>query len=103
MPGKGVPDQPPGQGKTEGHLGADARQGCPDSSKGVLQETPEYRRIREVCSSHGGNAVRLLGFMHEGTLVVLTNGFSKKSQKTPAQEIALAEQRKKDYEKRQEH
>lgn len=52
--------------------------------------------------SDGGNAVRLLGFMHEGNLVVLTNGFSKKSQKTPAQEIALAEQRKKDYEKRQE-
>jgi len=58
--------------------------------------------IWEVRSSHGGNAVRLLGFMHEGNLVVLTNGFSKKSQKTPAQEIALAEQRKKDYEKRQE-
>jgi len=59
--------------------------------------------IWEVRSSHGSNAVRLLGFMHEGNLVVLTNGFSKKSQKIPAQEIALAEQRKKDYEKRQEH
>jgi len=58
--------------------------------------------IWEVRSSQGGNAVRLSGFMHEGNLVVLTNGFSKKSQKTPAQEIALAEQRKKDYEKRQE-
>lgn len=103
MPGKGVPDQPSGKGKTEGYLGADPRQGCPDCSEGVLQETPEYRRIREVCSSHGGNAVRLLGFMHEGNLVVLTNGFSRKSQKTPAQEIALAEQRKKAYEKRQEH
>ncbi|TCD47264.1 hypothetical protein E0L29_08920 [Chlorobium sp. N1] len=32
----------------------------------------------------------------------MTIGFSKKSQKTPAQEIALAEQRKKDYEKRLE-
>jgi phage-related protein len=40
--------------------------------------------------------------MHEGNLVVLTNGFTNKSQKTPAQEIVLAEQRKKDYEKRQE-
>jgi phage-related protein len=58
--------------------------------------------IWEVRSSQGGNAVRLLGFMHEGNLVVLTNGFTNKSQKTPAQEIVLAEQRKKDYEKRQE-
>ena len=56
--------------------------------------------IWEVRSSHGGNAVRLLGFVYEGNLVILTNGFMKKSQKTPAQEIALAEQRKKDYEKR---
>ena len=58
--------------------------------------------IWEVRSSQGGNAIRLLGFMHEGNLVVLTHGFTKKSQKTPAQEIVLAEQRKKDYEKRQE-
>ena len=56
--------------------------------------------IWEVRSSHGSNAVRLLGFVHKGSLVVLTNGFMKKSQKTPAQEIALAEQRKKEYEKR---
>jgi phage-related protein len=56
--------------------------------------------IWEVRSSHGSNASRLLGFLHEGNFVVLTNGFAKKSQKTPAQEIALAELRKKDYEKR---
>lgn len=31
--------------------------------------------------------------MHEGNVVVLTNGFSRKLQKTPAQEIALAEQK----------
>lgn len=50
-----------------------------------------------------GNAIRLLGFLHKGNLVILTNGFMKKSQKTPAQEIAVAEQRKKDYEKRNEN
>jgi hypothetical protein len=32
-----------------------------------------------------------------GTLIVLTNGFAKKTDKTPAREITLAEQRKKDY------
>jgi len=30
-------------------------------------------------------------------LVILTNGFAKKTQKMPASEIALAEARKKDY------
>ncbi len=65
-----------------------------------LRNTDE---IWEVRSSHGGNAARLLGFLHKGNLVILTNGFMKKSQKTPAQEIALAEQRKKDYEKRNEN
>jgi phage-related protein len=29
--------------------------------------------------------------------VILTNGFAKKTQKTPDPEIALAEQRKRDY------
>ena len=38
-----------------------------------------------------------LGFWDAGRLVVLTNGFAKKSQKTPAREIELAEQRKRDY------
>ena len=41
--------------------------------------------------------VRLLYFFHEGKIIVVTNGFVKKSQKTPAKEIALAKQRRKDY------
>jgi len=45
----------------------------------------------------GSDTFRLLGFMDEGNLVILTNGFAKKSQKTPATEIDIAEQRKKDY------
>jgi phage-related protein len=32
--------------------------------------------------------------------VILTNSFAKKTQKTPATEIALAEARKKDYQNR---
>ncbi|MEI6651455.1 MAG: type II toxin-antitoxin system RelE/ParE family toxin [Chlorobiaceae bacterium] len=49
------------------------------------------------------NAFRLLGFLDKGRFVILTNGFSKKSQKTPHQEIALAEQRKKEYQERKIH
>ena len=53
--------------------------------------------IWEVRVQQGNNAFRLLGFMDGGKLVILTNGFFKKTQKTPQQEIALAEQRKKEY------
>jgi len=53
--------------------------------------------IWEVRIDVGGNAFRILGFMDRGNFVVLTNGFTKKSQKTPDSEIALAETRKRDY------
>ena len=56
--------------------------------------------IREFRAQFGNNAFRLLGFLDKGRFVILTNGFSKKSQKTPHQEIALAEQRKKEYQER---
>ena len=53
--------------------------------------------IWEVRVQAGGNIFRILGFMDAENRVVLTNGFAKKSQKTPQQEIALAEQRRQDY------
>jgi phage-related protein len=60
--------------------------------------------IWEVRIQFGGNIFRLLGFFdeEEESLVVLTNGFAKKTQKTPPQEIKLAEQRKQDYLNRKE-
>ena len=53
--------------------------------------------IWEVRASSGNNEFRLLGFWHKSNFIVLTNGFRKKSQKTPKTEIALAESRKKDF------
>jgi len=53
--------------------------------------------IWEVRVQVGGNIFRILGFMDNDNSVVLTNGFAKKSQKTPQQEIALAEQRRQEY------
>jgi hypothetical protein len=38
-----------------------------------------------------------MGFFDGGTLLILTNGFAKKTQKTPPQEIALAVRRKEEY------
>lgn len=51
----------------------------------------------EVRVQFSGNIFRLLGFFDGGRLVVLTNGFAKKSQKTPANEIEIAERRKRNY------
>jgi len=39
----------------------------------------------------------LLGFFEGAKLIVLNHAFQKKTQKTPASAIALAEKRKKDY------
>lgn len=43
------------------------------------------------------NIYRVLCFFDEGNLVVLLNGFQKKTQKTPKNEIKLAEKLKKAY------
>ena len=56
--------------------------------------------IWEIRVRIGYDAIRLMGFFDEGTFIILTNGFMKKSQKTPKVEIALAEKRKKDFIKR---
>ena len=53
--------------------------------------------IWEVRVQIGGNIFRILGFMDKDNSIILTNGFAKKSQKTPQQEIALAEQRRQEY------
>jgi phage-related protein len=53
--------------------------------------------IWEVRVKPGNDNFRLLGFFDSEELVILTNGFAKKSHKTPDQEIELAERRRKDY------
>ena len=53
--------------------------------------------IWEVRIQFGNDIFRLLGFFERGSLLILTNGFSKKTQKTPPQEIALAIRRKNEY------
>ena len=53
--------------------------------------------IWEVRIQFGNDIFRLLSFFDGGTLLILTNGFAKKTQKTPTQEIALAVRRKEDY------
>lgn len=53
--------------------------------------------IWEVRIQFGNSIFRLLGFFTEPTVLILTNGFAKKTQKTPQQEIVITENRKRDY------
>ncbi len=53
--------------------------------------------IWEVQIQYENNIFRLLGLFESGTLLILTNGFAKKTQKTSPQEIALAVRRKEEY------
>jgi phage-related protein len=62
-----------------------------------LKKLVSAEYLWEIRSPIGGNSNRLLGFFDGSTLLVLTSGFSKKQQKTPAQEIELAERRRREY------
>lgn len=53
--------------------------------------------IWEVRIQFGNDIFRILGFFASGVLLVMTNGFAKKTQKTPPQEIELAIRRKREY------
>ena len=53
--------------------------------------------IWEVRVQFGGNIFRLLGFLGDSMTLILNHAFTKKTQKTPAQDIALAENRKREH------
>ena len=54
--------------------------------------------IFELRTKQGSNITRVLYFFFIGKKVILTNGFVKKSQKTPKTEKELAKKYKADYE-----
>ena len=43
--------------------------------------------VYEIRASHDGNIYRAFFIFDEGNIVLLLNGFQKKSQKTPSKEI----------------
>lgn len=59
-----------------------------------LENTDGIYEVRIITAQ---KSIRILGFLNEGTLVVLTNAFVKKTQKTPKREIKLAEKLKEEY------
>jgi phage-related protein len=77
----------------------------------TLQLISEFDRVPKKYFSHitessglfeirvevGSNIYRVFSFFDEGNLIILVNGFQKKTQKTPKNEIQLAEELKKQY------
>lgn len=51
----------------------------------------------EIRVEVGSNIFRAFAFFDEGQLIIVANGFQKKSQKTPKNEIELATRIKKEY------
>ncbi|MCX6916237.1 MAG: type II toxin-antitoxin system RelE/ParE family toxin, partial [Verrucomicrobia bacterium] len=61
------------------------------------QKMPGTDNLWEVRTEYAGNIYRILACTYKGNRVILLHGFQKKSQKTPRQELEIAEQRKKRY------
>ena len=57
-------------------------------------------KIYELRCKQGSNITRVLYFFYFGGKIVMTNGFTKKTQKTPPSEIKLAKERRADWVKR---
>jgi phage-related protein len=53
--------------------------------------------IFEIRDEVGSNIFRIFSFFDKGKLIILLNGFQKKSKKTPKNELELAEKLKKQY------
>jgi phage-related protein len=54
--------------------------------------------LYEIRVIQGGNIFRIFCFFDKGQVIILSNGFQKKTQKTPKQEIEKALKIKKEYE-----
>ncbi|MFZ6052158.1 type II toxin-antitoxin system RelE/ParE family toxin [Halocola ammonii] len=54
--------------------------------------------LYEIRIKQGSDIFRIFCFFDEGQLVILINGFQKKTQKTPKKEIEQAQKLKREYE-----
>ena len=62
-----------------------------------LEHIKDTEGLYETKYSFGSNIWRVFCFFDEGRLVILLNGFQKKSQKTPKSEISIALRLKEEY------
>ena len=69
---------------------------APDYGISPTARARKLSAIKSVRIELSGNIYRLLGFFQNGNIVILTNGFQKKTQKTPANEIEICKERMKE-------
>ncbi|HEX6370307.1 MAG TPA: type II toxin-antitoxin system RelE/ParE family toxin [Longimicrobium sp.] len=69
----------------------------------LFKKLPGTGGLWEVRVRHAGDTFRLLGFLDGPRLVVLVSGFAKKTRKVPVAEISLAQDRRREYERRKGH
>jgi phage-related protein len=55
------------------------------------------QNLWEIRAEYAGNIFRILATTAKGNRVILLHGFQKKSQKTPRQDMKIAQQRQKRY------
>jgi len=67
-----------------------------------LKHIENSNALYEIRVQQGSEIFRIFCFFDRGQLVVLANGFQKKTQKTPRQEIERAEKIKTEYENEKE-
>lgn len=69
--------------------------------KGNMLREPYSKYIEdgifELRCKFGSDITRVMYFFYYNRTIVLTNGFIKKTQKTPAEEIQIAKDRRKDF------
>ena len=63
----------------------------------ILKNLTNTDGLWEVRISAGNGIFRIFCFFDKGNLIILLNGFQKKTQKTPKNEIKKAERLKKEY------
>lgn len=67
--------------------------------KEYLKHIEGTNGLYEIRVQQGSNIFRIFCFFDKGKIIVLANGFQKKTQKTPHQEIEKALKIKEEYEK----
>jgi phage-related protein len=70
---------------------------------GLFKKLSGTDGLWEIRVQHAGDTFRLLGFLDGPRIVVLVSGFAKKTRKVPVAEISLAQERRREYERRKGH
>lgn len=76
----------------------DLIENTPRVPEAYLKHLESTNGLYEIRVQQGSDIFRIFAFFDKGSLIVLANGFQKKTQKTPKQEIEKALKIKEEYE-----